>query len=140
MTLLDCWIVIGSAAWTAIAAQVPPGSRYCYSQAITGFWKQSVYNVLGTQAEIQPLLDLLGNPTCYAWMQGDGLDSLDQWPTDPSGVLALMKDHVEYDASGNVIGTTPATLDAPNWGHVFLGQAERIFAGDFSNQFSPEFF
>jgi len=139
MTLLDCWIVIDGAAWDAIADQVPPGSRYCYSQAITGFWQQPVYNVLGTQDEIQPLLDLLGNPTCYAWMQGDGLDSLDQRPTNPSGVLALMKDHVTYDANGNVTGTTPASIDSPNWGHVFLGQAGRVFAGAFSSGFSEGF-
>jgi len=51
----------------------------------------------------------------------------------------LHKDHVTYDENGDVVSTTPATIENPNWGHVFLGQSERIFAGGFTNGFSEGF-
>jgi len=54
-------------------------------------------------------------------------------------LLAVMKDHVTYDQDGNPTGSTPATYENPNWGHVRFGQKERIFAGEFSDEFSEDF-
>lgn len=131
MSMLDVWIVCTPAQWAAIEAVIPESSRYCYENSITGFWRQPVFNVLGTEAEIAPIVTALGSPPAYAWTQGDGLDSLNPWPTDPTAVLALMADHAD--------GTAP-TLDNPNWGHVFLGQSDRVFAGDFSSDFGGDFY
>ena len=142
--MIDAWIYALPAQWEALSTEESPFS-YCHSQAVTGYWKTfpggyEVYNVVGSEAEIQAIIDVLADvPHVYAWTQGDGKDSLSVWPTDPANLLAVMKDHVTYDENGNVTGTTPATLEAPNWGHCFLGQADRIFAGDFSTDFSGDF-
>jgi hypothetical protein len=120
---------------------VPPEPWHkVYQQAVTGFWKVDVYNVIGDIADIQALVTELGDPPAYAWTQGDGLDSLDILPTDPDAILALMKDHVTYSDDGSEASRTPATFENPNWGHAFLGQRPRVFAGEFSDEFSEEFF
>lgn len=143
--LYDVWIVVPQANWDAIApaeeAEVQPWHR-AYKGAITGFWKTSVYNVIGYKDAIDALLDeLTGVTAVYAWTQGTGTDDIseDGWPTDPAPILALMNENVTYDENGDVVSTTPATYENPKWGHVFLGQQQRIFAGEFSDEFSEEF-
>ena len=140
----DTWIYAKPGEWGALSNEEAPFS-YAHSNAITGNWKTftggyEVYNVLGTQEQIQEILDALGDVAYVtSWNQGTGTDSLAQWPTDPSKILAVMKDHVTYNEDGTVASTTPATLDNPNWGHVFFGQSERIFAGDFTTDFNGDF-
>lgn len=142
--MIDAWIYALPAQWDALGGDESPFS-YCHSQAVTGYWKTfpggyEVYNVVGSEAEIQAIIDALADtPHVYAWTQGDGMDSLSAWPTDPENILAVMKDHVTYDENGDVTGTTPATLENPNWGHCFLGQKDRIFAGLFNTDFSGDF-
>ena len=139
----DAWIYAKPAEWDALATEEAPFNSV-HSQAITGFWKSfgayEVYNVVGSEADIQAIVDALTDVAhVYAWEQGQGVDSLDVWPTDPTDILAVMKDHVTYDENGDVTGTTPATTEAPNWGHFFLGQTGRIFAGAFNTDFSGDF-
>ena len=142
--MIESWILIDKTAldamWPNRAEDYPT-----LSQAIRGFWKDSgsyeVVNVIddGTldQFMIDHAADIGGR---YDWVQGPGVDALDTgYPTVPAEVLALMKDHVTYDIDGNPTGSTPATIENPNWGHVFLGQSERIFAGGFSNGFTGDF-
>lgn len=148
---LEAWIYVKPAAWAAIAPPLEGMSKeiwhYSHRNGITGFWKTwntdyEVYNVIGSQAALDALITELGAMNVdrvFAWEQGPGFDSLDEWPTVPDDVLAVMMDHVTYDVDGNPTGATPATMEAPNWGHVFLGQGERIFAGDFNNDFSGDF-
>lgn len=143
MSLLDTWVYVKPSEWAALSANEP--FSYTHSNAITGHWKSfgeyEVYNVVGTQAQVQEILDALTDVAhVYAWGQGDGLDNLNEWPTDPTNILAVMKDHVTYDENGNVTSTTPATTDSPQWGHIFLGQQERIFAGEFGTDFSGDFY
>lgn len=151
--LFDVWIITTASSWDAIAPKEDDAEQiwhYTYRSAITGFWKSAgsreVYNVIGSQEQVQDLLTALeaaeaGSVSAtYAWIQGPALDSLDYWPTDPTEVLALMKDHVIYNEDGSIDTTTPATIENPNWGHIFLGQGERIFAGEFDESFGEEFF
>lgn len=149
--ILETWLYVKPAAWAAAAPVAEPATKeiwhYPYKNAKTGFWNPyltdyAVYNVIGLQTAIQALideLDPLGIVDAFAWIQGPGFDSLDQWPTDPTKILAVMKDHVTYDEDGIPTGSIPATQANPNWGHVFLGQYTRIFAGDFNNDFNQDF-
>ncbi len=139
----EAWLYIKPAAWAAIDPGPEPETKeiwhYLYRNAKSGFWNDftggfRVYNVpASNQVQIQALIDQF-NPAdvarVYAWIQGPGYDDLDAWPTDPTDILAVMKDHP---------GPVPPTLENPNWGHVFFGQSERIFAGDFSNDFNGDF-
>jgi hypothetical protein len=140
MSNIDAWLLAVPAEWDALGT--PEASfSYTWSQAITGYWLPSgfteVYNVVGTEADIQEIIDALTTtPITYSWVQGTGDDNLDVWPTDPAPILALMKPHIIYDINGNPVGSTPATQQNPNWGHVFFGQKERIFAGTFDAAFS----
>ena len=146
---LDVWIYCKPAEWDALTGPEVDGEPTAFStahtKAITGFWKPftggyEVYNTEGSAEQIQEVLDALSDVAhVFAWGQGNGTDSLDQWPTDPSKILAVMKDHVTYNEDGTVASTTPATLDNPNWGHWFLGQTGRIFAGDFTTDFNGDF-
>jgi hypothetical protein len=127
---IDAWVLAVPSEWDALGE-----FSYTYSQAITGYWLPSgsteVYNVVGPQAEIQEIIDALPTtPITYSWVQGTGNDNLDEWQTVPPEVLALMKNHPNGD---------PATEANPNWGHVFFGQKERIFAGTFDAAFSGAF-
>lgn len=146
----DVWILAIPAEWEALTPDNGnpdfPGEPFSYAWSIakTGRWKSSgafeVYNTLGSEEDIQEIVDALpSTDTVYAWEQGPGLDSLDAWPTDPAPVLALMNDLPVYDEQAEVVGTVPATYEAPNWGHAFFGQSTRIFAGEFSDEFSEEF-
>jgi hypothetical protein len=137
--MLDVWILADPTEFAALATEESPFS-YTHSQAITGYWATDVFNVVGLESQVQEIIDALPTtPVVYAWRQGDGTDSLDVWPTDPAPILALMKDHVTYDSEGVQTGTTPATQENPNWGHVFYGQSTRIFAGAFDKSFSGAF-
>ncbi|MEW8253766.1 MAG: hypothetical protein AB2747_05390 [Candidatus Thiodiazotropha taylori] len=152
--MLDTWIYALPSAWAAIApseADMEAGFPAVYEQAVTGFWLTytggfEVYNVLGSQSEIQAIVDALETEHTgsvahvFSWIQGSGLDSLESNITIPADVLAVMKPHVVHNQDGSVASSTPASYERPNWGHVFLGQSERIFAGDFSDEFSGEFF
>jgi hypothetical protein len=147
--MLDTWIYATPAAWAALDSgddgewQV---DRYTYQNAITGFWKDfntnyRVYNIITSEEDLAAFQAVLGANAAriFCWIQGDGSDSLDVNQTIPADVLAVMRDHVEYDEDGQVVSTTPASYDNPNWGHVFFGQATRIFAGAFSSGFSRGF-
>ena len=146
---LDTWILMDKtlldSLWATAKGEAPPEALRLLTNGVRGFWKDSgtneVVNVLGTKEEIDAFNATYGADisAIYAWEQGPGFDNLTAYETDPQGVLDLMRDHTLYDASGNPIGTTPATFENPNWGHVFLGQSERIFAGEYSNEFSEEF-
>jgi len=149
----DTWIYAKPAAWEAINPGVDQPwphenlSRYNYNTAITGMWDSypggyEVYNVLITPQDLEALKVLLGANMAHSfcWIQGTGMDSLDEGgQTIPAEVLAVMPDHITYDEDGNPTDTTPATYDNPNWRHVFVDQKQRIFAGQFSNQFSRQF-
>ena len=143
--LKDVWIYALPAEWDALG----DGFNYTYDNAITGYWLSSglyeVYNVQAELADIELIVAALTDvQNVFAWDyaggNGTGYDSLDAFPTDPAPILALMKPHVVYDENGDEVSSTPATFDTPNWGHVFLGQGQRVFAGDFSDEFSTEFF
>ena len=150
--MIETWILIDKTALNTMWSQSHPTDETpipdnvkLLNQAIRGFWKDSgqyeVVNVIddGTldQFMIDHAADIGGR---YDWVQGPGVDALDTgYPTIPAEVLALMKDHVTYDENGDITGTTPATYANPNWRHVFLGQSERIFAGEYSNEFTGEF-
>jgi len=141
--LVDVWIFAKPAEWDALYT-ITPGPdgdvsipfSYTHANAVTGYWKTfpggyEVYNVIGEPAEVQELLDELTDVAhVYSWLQGEAVDNLEAWPTDPTNVLAVMQDHE---------GGAPATLENPNWGHWFLGQTGRIFAGEFSTDFSGEY-
>ncbi|MBT8115842.1 MAG: hypothetical protein KJP04_10685 [Arenicella sp.] len=146
----EAWIYAKPAAWASIAPAEgeSPEWQYSYDNAISGFWNDytggfRVYNVPGIA--VQSLVDALeaAQPGSvahtFAWEYPAGTDSLDDFPTDPTPILAVMKDHKEYDIDGNEISSTPPTLETPNWGHRFAGQQDRIFAGGFSAGFSKGF-
>ena len=136
--MLDTWIYAKPADWAAIDPEDKP-YRYAYDQAITGYWKAytggyEVYNLIAPADQIAALVEDLGDVAhTFCWHQGNGLDALDpsEYQTIPDEVLAVMADHVTYDENGDVVSTEAATREIPNWGHQFLGQKERIFAGDF---------
>lgn len=151
MIAYDVWIYAKPAEWDSLGTDAVPFS-HAHANAVTGYWKTftggyEVYNVLGTLEDVQDILDALTDVAhVYSWTQGDGFDSLDQWPTDPVNVLAVMKDHVVYAidsvdgmAVSSVVETVPATLENPNWGCMYFGQEERIFAGNFSSDFNGDF-
>ena len=144
--IYDCLMYVKPAEWDALIVDGEPFS-YAHDNAKTGYWKSfgdyEVYNVIGPRAAIQEILDALTDVArCYAWGQGTGMDDLDDWPTDPTDLLVVMKDHVTYDENGDIASSTPATLENTNWGHVFSGQqwTDRVFAGEFSDAFSGDFF
>lgn len=150
--MIESWILIDQTALNTMWSQAHPtddtpipDNVRLLTQAVRGFWKDSgqyeVVNVIDDGTLDQFMLDHAADiGGRYDWVQGNGLDALDTgYPTVPNEVLALMKDHVEYDENGDVVSTTPATLENPNFGHVFLGQKPRIFAGAFTNGFSGEF-
>ena len=115
------------------------------NQAIRGFWKDSgtdeVVNVLLSESDLATFqtTHAADIAAIYGWVQGTGMDNLDTFETVPQGVLDLMNNHDVYDINGDLVSSTPPTFNTPNWGHVFLGQKERIFAGEFSNEFAGEF-
>lgn len=149
MSLKDVWIYALPAEWEALGADDGEGGvtpfSYAWSQAVTGYWLSSgpyeVYNVQATLDQVDEIVNNLSDVEyVFAWDYGNiGYDSLDAYPTDPAPILAVMKPHITYDENGDVIDTTPATFENPNWGHVFAGQGQRIFAGDFSDEFSAEY-
>lgn len=128
----EALIAVQPAAWDAIA----PGEgvakeiwHYAYRNAVWlnkpplagGF---ELVNVIGNATQLQTLVDQF-NPADVqwnmAWESVAGFDSLDFWPTDPA---TLTTD----------VGATPSDI-----GHRFAGQRDRIYAGDFSSDFSEDF-
>lgn len=141
---LEAWIYARPTAWAALSLPVAHG--YPYKNSVTGQWKTylgefEVYNVIGSESEIQALVDALSIDVAevFAWEQGPGFDSLDAWPTDPEKILAVMRDVETYLPDGTPALPVPATIQTPNWGHVFFGQRPRIFAGDFNGDFNRDF-
>ena len=147
--MIESWILIDQTALNTMWSQAHPTDETpipadvrILNQAVRGFWKDSgsyeVVNVIDDGTLDQFMIDHAAVISArYDWIQGPGVDALDTGhPTVPNEVLTLMKDHVTYDENGDVVSTTPATESNPNWGHVFLGQSERIFAGAFTNGFS----
>ena len=141
---LDAWILMDKALldslWSSAKSDSPPADLRLITDGVRGFWKDSgtdeVVNVLGTKEEIDTFNATYGADIAviYAWDQGPGFDNLVAYGTDPQGVLDLMLDNVDDQGTH-----TPATFENPNWGHVFFGQAERIFAGEFTDEFTQEF-
>lgn len=161
MSNLDSWILIPKTlldtlwdqAHPADPAATIPDNVKLLSRGVRGFWKDSgsdeVVNLLAPKEELDQFMLDHGLTTRYDWTQGNGLDALDSgYPTVPAEVLALMKDHPgEIISSGElpsddiVYGPPiPATLENPDFGHSFFGQKDRIFAGDFDNDFDEDFF
>lgn len=150
--VLDTWLYVTPANWAAIAPgaedPVQPWHRVYHQATFIGsdYWKQwqgthNVYNPGGLRSEIDALETALGAAVArrFDWHQGNGMDEKYTHPTIPADVLAVMKDHQEYDVDGNPLPPVAATYAKPNWGHVFLGQTERIFAGETTDEFSDEF-
>ena len=140
---IDAWIVMDKATLVTLWEQAHPTDETpipdnvkLLSGGVRGFWKDvsgdEVVNVLDSVDNINAFQQahIASVTIIYGWVQGTGHDNLDVYETIPAGVLALMMDHP---------GSIPATFENPNWGHVFLGQSERIFAGDFSNDFNGDF-
>ena len=142
--IFDAWIYANKTEWDAL--DMGEQNTSVYANAVTGFWNDlgalQVYNVIGTVEEIQSLVDqLTTTPIVYAWEQGNGMNTIDDWEPDPDNVLAVMQD-VPVDETTSV----PATFEKPNWGHSFLGQQSdvsgrsRIFSGTYDNSFAGDFF
>jgi hypothetical protein len=140
VTLFDIWIYALPVEWDALGTPEFP-FNYTWGQARTGYWLTAVggfevYNVQGPIAEVDAIVAALPSTAdVYAWDYAasgpTGFDSYDTaYPTDPAPILAVMKQHPNGD---------PATFENPNWGHSFLGQGERIFAGNYSDDFSTEY-
>lgn len=137
---LEAWIIMDKVIldqlWIAAHTGNPPSSLILITNGIRGFWRDitpdDVVNVIGTEQEIDDFVAIYGADITdvYSWIQGDGLDNLETYQTVPPGVLDVMRDHP---------GAIAPTFSNPNWGHVFLGQEERIFAGQFSDEFTEEF-
>jgi hypothetical protein len=151
MTLNDVWIYALPVEWDALGTPEFP-FNYTWGQARTGYWLTAVggfevYNVQGPIDQVNAIVAALpstADTDVYAWDYAasgpTGFDSYDTaYPTDPAPILAVMKPHITYDEFG-VPTETPATFENPNWGHSFLGQGERIFAGQFPDEFSTEYF
>ncbi len=155
MSTKDVWIYALPAEWEALGTEEEPFS-YAWSQAVTGFWLPSgpyeVYNVLASLEDVEAIVAALGDvERVFAWdYRGGGNaapDSLDVYPADPTAILAVMKPHPVHiateDSEGEITFTRgadiPATFDNPNWGHVFAGVGQRVFASAFSDEFSTEF-
>ena len=140
--MIDAWIVINTVALDALVAANDPIATH----GVRGHWADispnEVLNVLLDAAALTTFVtaNTADITAVYSWVQGNGLDNQSAYPTDPTGVLSLMANNELHDVDGNLISSTPATLEDPNWGHVFLGQPTRVFAGEFSNEFSEEFF
>jgi len=119
-----------------------------FTQAVTGFWNTFTggYEVYDVSC-LEPIRDeiiaqLTDVHATFQWYFETGVDKFNNdgtFNTIPADLLAVMKDHVTYDQDGNPTGSTPATYENPNWGHVRFGQKERIFAGEFSDEFSEDF-
>lgn len=150
--LLDAWIYALPAEWDALYHDTEDvvgdiltlDARAVYAGAVTGFWKDyglyRVYNVLAEQDVIEEIVSNLSDVhAVYAWTQGDGGDSLDVYQTLPADLLAVMKNIIVYDKTGTVISDDPPSYTNPNWGHIFFGQKERVFAGAFSDGFNGGF-
>ena len=145
----EAWVLIDKPLLNSLC---PDRNGTALDQGVRGYWKDlpdggdiyEVVNVIDDGTLDQFLTDNASDIfAVYGWTQGNGLDNsipADGYPTEPQGVLNVMKDHIVYDEDGNVVSTTPATFDNPNWGHVFLGQSERVFAGEYSLEFSEEYF
>ena len=141
--MLDTWMYIKPAAWEAyMAPRLVEGGPASYAEknVITGYWlpyltDYQVYNaVFFDRAEIDAIAAAIG-PDFLGydmWTQGSGVgvfeDTIGQ-PL-PARVLEVQTPHGD--------GTLP-TYETPNFGHVFLGQTDRVFARSFTNEFSEEF-
>lgn len=140
--IYDVWVYANSAAWEALDPSTDNVDEYVYNNAITGYWNDdssgfTLYNVRATAAQVSEFSTALGADFRIAqiWQQGTGKAARDEdiaaYRTVEAEILDVMK-----ELSPGV----PATRNDPNWGHVFFGQIERDFAGNFSNAFSKEFY
>ena len=148
--MIDAWLLINPATWAAITPQGDESWDYCYRMAVTGHWKtvagKEVYNLVGSESEIQGVIDALEAETSGSvewlgeWGQGSGnATRAGNHFNVPADVIAAQKDIIEYDQDGNPISSTPPTIAAPNYAHQFLGQKPRRAGGAFSKGFSKGF-
>ena len=145
MNIIDTLVLIPAAQFDTLWLQAHPEEEQeipenikVLNQGVRGFWKDHVdgrvvVNLLADKATLDQFMINHSLTTRYDWSQGNGYDSLDSgYPTIPAEVLALMED---YSANPPI----PATFENPNFGCMFFGQKERIFAGDFSSDFSEDY-
>ncbi len=144
--LKDVWFYAKPAAWSLLDPETDGIDEYNFNTTITDFVDSypggyEVYNVLCTAEDRAAIKTALGADCLYsfAWIQGTGVDDIDAALTIPAEVLAVMPDHVTYDEDGNETSRTPATYANPNWRHVFVDQKQRIFAGEFNEDFSSDY-
>lgn len=126
------------------------------SKGITGYWNtidgKTVFSMVGGLSEIESIRKGLDIPKTdvYLWEKDTGYDAVifdangeleeDGYIPVPDRVLSFMPDIKEYDDAGNVVSSVSPDFSLPNWSHVFFGQPSLIFAGDFSDQFTEEYF
>lgn len=143
-------IVVLEVTLDSLKSGEPLASLYQSGAVTDGYWKAPLsyitISVLGTQEQIDDLLDYLGAGNIYAqfWWNFDGTVVFSkEYEGQQNDILALQKDHVTYDAAGNVTGSTPATFENPNWAHAYYGQGDneqiQRFAREYSREFSEEF-
>jgi len=143
---MDALIYAQPAEWNALTNLSKDAER-AVRGARTGFWDTfaggyQVYNAHGPREALDEIDAALADSFKYIWDSRTGVDAwnLDgTFNTVPADILAVMKDIITYDQNGNPTGSTPATFAAPNFAHRFAGQEDRIFAGEFSDEFSEEF-
>lgn len=148
----DTWIVVSTALLDTLWAQafpadvdtaIPDNVRLLL-QSVRGHWANiSPDEVINTSAPIEEVKAFMlahGLTEAYSWNFSAGTDDFDDFPTNPTRLVALMPPHITYDVDGNILSTTPATLDNPNWAHSFAGGGNRIFAGAHSADFNEDFF
>ena len=129
MNYIDCWVVIKKSVLNSIFTTEP-------FQGVRGYWKDItvggvVYeccNVLALKPDLDAFMATYAADihAVYGWVQGTGLGTQDV-PTIQQGVLDLLL-------------TPPAADGTTSWGHIFFGQTERQFCGNFSTDFNKDFF
>ena len=135
MNTIDAWIIMETNALDTVFTNHKANGGFL-NQGIRGYWKEvngyEVCNVLCNKSDLDAFVaaHAADISVVYGWSQGDGLDSFDA-PTVPQGVLDVMQDHPDG---------SPAIFENPNFGHMFLGQKDRIFAGEFSTDFNEDFY
>ena len=151
--IIEAWIAMDQAAlnvlWEQAHSETAPEDLKLLTNGIRGYWNDitpnEVVNVIGSVEDLEDFESLIGADlkSIDPWYQGMGVDyNLHiPWLTEPVRILSFMPPFIEYDEDGNVISTTPATFENPNWAHTFAGQPPdlKIFAGEFTDEFTEEF-
>jgi len=140
-------VITGTPPDTVVTTSLSKDAERAVRGARTGFWDTfaggyQVYNAHGSREALDEIDAALADSFKFIWDSETGVDAwnLDgTFNTVPADILAVQKDFITYDQDGNPTGSTPATYAVPNFGHRFAGQDDRIFAGEFTDEFSEEF-